>query len=48
MPLRAVDLDTLDLPEQSPVNSITSVNSIASLLKEKLSMVCLFFYREKN
>ncbi|KAL1117500.1 hypothetical protein AAG570_003819 [Ranatra chinensis] len=30
--------DLLDLPEHSPGNSITSVNSISSLLKEKLMM----------
>lgn len=40
MPLRSpiVDSDS-EAPEHSPGNSITSVNSISSLLKEKLSLV---------
>ncbi|KAL0271579.1 UNVERIFIED_CONTAM: hypothetical protein PYX00_008634 [Menopon gallinae] len=47
MPLRApLDDSDLELPENSPGNSITSINSISSLLKEKLSMVALPGFRK--
>ncbi|XP_067010268.2 myogenesis-regulating glycosidase isoform X2 [Anabrus simplex] len=36
--LKINDVDYLDVPETSPGNSITSINSIASLLKEKLAL----------
>lgn len=45
MPIRApMDDSDLELPENSPGNSITSINSISSLLKEKLSMVSILYY----
>lgn len=39
----ADDEDFLDSMESSPNNSITSVNSLASLLKEKMQVNNLFF-----
>ncbi|GLH02111.1 Uncharacterized protein GBIM_08152 [Gryllus bimaculatus] len=36
--IKVNDIEYLDVPDHSPGNSITSINSIASLLKEKLAL----------
>lgn len=42
--LKPNDEDFLDTPgSTSPGNSITSINSLASLLKEKMQVSCFFY-----
>lgn len=41
-------VDTMELPPESPENSITSINSISSLLKEKLMMTLPRVMRRKK